>query len=187
MTLSSLVEACLSFLLTVASHKAAAKALVMNNIDHTLCLSLGNVLALREQGPHADSPMEMNGGSYGNWRRVWLKSLGLVTVLLTSLGHTYSSGAVDFVGVYQQQLIRVSHHSLGGAGRGVVCLLPLLFNQALDISMATTTGIDAEEVLCAVSLVSHLMQFRERWRFLQPQVFMAIMVRAVGWGKGWVD
>ena len=116
MTLSSLVEACLSFLLTVASHKAAAKALVMNNIDHTLCLSLGNVLALREQSPHADSPMEMNGGSYGNWRRVWLKSLSLVTVLLTSLGHTYSSGAVDFVGVYQQQLVRVSHHSLGGRG-----------------------------------------------------------------------
>ena len=52
--------------------------------------------------------------------------------------------------------------------------------------MATTTGIDVEEVLCAVSLVSRLMQFRERWRFLQPQVFMAIMVRTVGWGKRWV-
>ena len=125
MTLSSLVEACLSFLLTVASHKAAAKALVMNNIDHILCLSLGNVLALREQSPHADSPMEMNGGSYGNWRRVWLKSLSLVTVLLTSLGHTYSSGAVDFVGVYQQQLMRVSHHSLGGRGGCLFTATPL--------------------------------------------------------------
>ena len=43
--------------------------------------------------------------------------------------------------------------------------------------MATTTGIDVEEVLCTVSLVCRLMQFRERWRFLQPQAFMAIRVR----------
>lgn len=115
MTLSSLVEACLSFLLTVAAQRPAAKALVMTNIDHTLCLSLGNVLALRAQDPGDNNPMEMNGGCYGNWRRVWLKSLGLVTVLLTSLGHTYSPTAVDFVGVYQPQLTRVSCRS-GGWG-----------------------------------------------------------------------
>lgn len=61
-----------------------------------------------------------------------------------------------------------------GAGSSVYCHF---FTQALDISMATTMGIDVEEVLCAVSLVARLMQFRERWRFLQPQAFVAIMVR----------
>lgn len=47
--------------------------------------------------------------------------------------------------------------------------------------MATTAGVDVEEVLCVVSLVSHLMQFRERWRFLQPQAFTAVMVRVAEW------
>ena len=122
MTLSSLVEACFSFLLTVASQRSAAKALVMNNIDHTLCLSLGNILALRAQCLNDENPMETNGGSYGNWRRVWLKSLSLVTVLLTALGHTYASAGVDFVGVYQQQLTRVSRWRVGA---GFFCLLSL--------------------------------------------------------------
>jgi len=42
------------------------------------------------------------------WSVVWSKGLQLTTNLLQALSHQYLSHALDFVGVYQEKLMRVS-------------------------------------------------------------------------------
>lgn len=67
-----------------------AENLLTNGITHTLCISLDGIAASNDD------------------KCVWVLGVRLTTSLLHSLGHTFLTHALDYVGVHQDNLAAVS-------------------------------------------------------------------------------
>ena len=86
------------------THLQGAESLLLNGLNHTLCISLTEVVSTLSLQP--DSYGKQVSGS--PWREVWLTVLRVIAGMLRSLGHQFLTHCLDFVGVHQERLAAVS-------------------------------------------------------------------------------
>ncbi|XP_043914056.1 nucleoporin NUP188 [Protopterus annectens] len=146
-------EAVLHFFLTLARTQQGAAAIARTGVSHSICLPLLSVYQLTNNGTVQILSSSRKSLDAPSWPGVYCLCVSLMERLLKTLGYTFLSDALDFVGVHQERIL-----------------------QCLNAVRTVQSCSCLDEADHTVGFILQLSNFSKEWNFHLPQLLQDVQV-----------